>query len=329
MARKLLLLIALLATLVVLGSWDNRRQMQRVLAEGYATTAQVTGAQYQRNMPLAADGWWPRLVEQEISVDLGWQGRDGKAHTFRKVPISDSLARGIVNGDQVRLATLPVKVLDDGSAVPVITSDVGPRLASLQTWLTVSGCLALAGWVGFAALTLFERRAAERGLSGGSATGLPPSRLFIGLAALAIGGFLAFSAWSENHPADAIGLGGEEVAADIVAARAIPSKDGGKTAYTVQLSWKDSLGAVHHFGPTVVSEAFWGRITQNGELTVKQTAIRYRPGDPQIRPVIVDDAPVQRWQSQVGMGLGLFLIVFGLALLSSALRHMRNVPAKR
>ena len=34
LSRKLLLLIALLATLVVLGCWDNRRQMQRVLDEG-------------------------------------------------------------------------------------------------------------------------------------------------------------------------------------------------------------------------------------------------------------------------------------------------------
>jgi hypothetical protein len=78
-ARKLVLLIALLATLVVLGCWDNRRQIQRVLDDGYATTAQVTGAQYQRKLPLAADGWRPRFVEQELSVDLGWQGRDGKA----------------------------------------------------------------------------------------------------------------------------------------------------------------------------------------------------------------------------------------------------------
>src|SRR5689334_15962314 len=122
MGRKLLLLIALLATLVLLGSWDNRRQMQRVLDEGYATTAQLTGAQYRRKLPLAADGWRPRFVEQELSVDLGWQGKDGKPRSFRKVPVSESFARGIINGDQVRLVTVPVKVLDDESAPPVIIS---------------------------------------------------------------------------------------------------------------------------------------------------------------------------------------------------------------
>ena len=93
MGRKLLLLIALLATLVVLGCWDNRRQMQRVLDEGYATTAQLTGAQYQRKLPLAADGWRPRLDEQEVSVDLTWQGKDVKAYSFANVPISEAFIR--------------------------------------------------------------------------------------------------------------------------------------------------------------------------------------------------------------------------------------------
>lgn len=102
-----------------------------------------------------------------------------------------------------------------------------------------------------------------------SASNLPPSRLFLGVAALAIGGFLAFSAWSDGHLGESAGFVGEEAVADILNARAILSKDGGKTTYTVQLAWKDPSGAVHHFGPTVVSENFWNKITQNGELTVK------------------------------------------------------------
>ena len=135
--RNLLLLIGLLATLVVVGIWDSRMQMQRVLDEGYATTAQLTGAQFQRTMPFAADGWRPRFVEQELSVDLTWQGQDGKPRTFRKVPISESLARMIVNGDQVRLIPVPVKVLDDESAPPVITFfPSGPKMAerTAATW---------------------------------------------------------------------------------------------------------------------------------------------------------------------------------------------------
>ncbi len=329
MGRKLLLLIALLATLVVLGSWDNRQTMQRVLDQGYATTAQVTGAQYQRKMPIAADGWRPRFVEQELSVDLRWQGKDGKPREYRKVPISESLARGIVNGEQVRLVTLPVKVLDDDTAVPVITADAAARLESLQSWLAAAGYAALASWAGFAALTLLQGRGRTVTAMASSARVLPPRRTLIGLGALVVGGFLAFSAWSDGRSVDAIALGGSEVTADIVDATVVPAKDGGKGSHAVRLAWKDGQGAVHHFGPMPVSEAFWNRITRDGQLTVRQTLIRYRPDDPQPRPMIVDDAPEQQWMTKAAMFGGLALLVVGAALLVSGLRAWRNEPQKR
>ena len=332
-ARKLLLLIALLATLVVLGCWDNRRQIQRVLDDGYATTAQVTAAQYQRALPIAADGWRPRFVEQELSVDLGWQGRDGKAHTFRKVPVSERFARSIVNGEQVRLVTVPVKVLDDESAPPVISPDTGARLESVQGWLTAAGYGALAAWAGFAALTLLQARTGGPRRAAGSAgrpgLQLPPRRTVLGLAALVVGGFLAFTAWSEGRSGDATALGGELVTADIVHAAAVPVKDGGKATYNLQLAWKGVQGTVYRFGPVPVSEAFWNTITRDGVLSVKQTAIRYREGDTPLRPLIVDDAPEQHWQIQLAMGLGFGLMVFGLALLFSAMRSLRNGLPKR
>ena len=317
MGRKLLLLIALLATLVVLGCWDNRRQMQRALEEGYATTAQLTGAQYQRKLPLAADGWRPRFVEQELSVDLGWQGKDGKAHSFRKVPISDALARSIVNGDQVKLVTLPVKVLDDESAPPVITSDAGARLASLQSWLAAAGYAALAAWAGFAALSLLPDRR-RRTVTAVQERPLPPRRTFIGLGLLVVGGFLAFNAWSTGRSTDATALGGEEATADILDAVQGPAGP------AVRLAWKEGQGTVHHYGPMPVSEAFWNRITRNGELAVRQTAIRYRADDPQARPLIVDDAPEQHWATRLAMGGGLMLMMLGAAFFASGLRAPRN-----
>jgi hypothetical protein len=317
--RTLLLLIAVVATLVVLGSWDNRRQMQRVLDEGYATTAQITGAQYQRKMPLAADGWRPRFVEQELSVDLSWQGQDGKPRTFAKVPISDSLARTIVNGDQVRLIPVPVKVLDDGSAPPVITSDASARLASLQSWLAAAGYAALAAWAGFAAMTLLPRRG-RRTITAAPTQPLPPKRTFVGLGLLVVGGFLAFSAWSSGRSADAVAMGGQEVTADIVDATQA------KTGYVVRLSWRDGQGAVHHYGPIPISEAYWNKITQDGKLTVHQTAVRYRPDEPQVRPLLVDDAPEQHWATRLAMGAGLLLMMFGAAFFASGLRAQRNTP---
>ncbi len=322
MGRKLLLMIALLATFVVLGTWDNRRSMQRVLEQGRATTAQVTGAQHQRVMPIAADGWRPRFVEQDLSVDLRWQGADGKPREFRKVPISESLARNIVNGEQVRLATLPVKVLDDEAVPPVIASDATARLASLQSWLAAAGYAALASWAGFAALTLLQR-----GGRTASALARPtpvPRRALAGLGLLAAGGFLAFSAWSDGRSVDAIGLGGGVVTADIVDAITLPAKEGGKVSHAVRLAWKDGQGAVHHFGPVPVSDAFWNRITQDGVLTVRQTLVRYRQDDPQPRPLIVDDTPERQWWPQMMMVAGLVLLVVGGGLLFSGLHTRRN-----
>jgi hypothetical protein len=320
--RNLLLLVALLATLVVLGCWDNRREMEHVLDQGYATTAQLTGAQYQRKMPFAADGWRPRFVEQDLSVDLSWQGKDGKPHEHKKVPVSEAFASTIVSGDQVRLVTLPVKVLDDDTAVPVITADTAGRFASLQTWLTISGYIALAAWAGFAAATLFGRRPAAGTVATAKPADIPPRRTLLGLVLLVGGGFLAFQAWSEGQSNAAIAVGGKDVVAEITDATTVTDKSGGGTSHTVRLSWKDGQGAVHHFGPTHISETFWNKITQNGQLAVHQTSIRVRDDDPQARPVIVDDAPELQWQVRFGMIGGLVMVVLGLGFLFSAVRSM-------
>ena len=318
--RNLLLLIALLATLVVLGCWDNRLAMQRVLDQGYATTAQLTGAQFQRTMPLAADGWRPRFVEQDLSVDLTWQGKDGKAHAHKKVPVTDAFARTIVSGEQVRLVTLPVKVLDDDTAVPVITADATARLASLQDWLSISGYIALAGWAGFAAASLFGRKRGADGSVVATPIDVPPRRTLLGLVLLVVGGFMAFQAWSEGRSNDPVTMGGKEIVADITDASSIADKAGGAPSRAVRLSWKDGQGSVHHFGPTPVSEAFWQKITQNGELKVRQTPIRVREDDPAARPVLLEDAPEQQWQVRAAMIAGLIMLVIGAGCLFSAAR---------
>jgi hypothetical protein len=305
--RSLLLLIALLATLVMLGCWDARREMQRVLDQGYATTAQLTGAQFTRMMPIAADGWRPRFIEQDLAVDLSWKGKDGKAHEHT-----------IVSGDQVRLVTVPAKVLDDDDAVPVITSDATARLASLQTWLSMSGYIALAAWVGFAAASLFGARPV--GSSATKPIQVPPRRTLLGLVLVLVGGFTAFQAWTEGRSNDPISIGGKDIVADITDATSIAGKDGGAPSYVVRLAWKDGQGSVHHFGPTRVSEAFWKKITQNGQLAVHQTPIRVRDDDPMARPVLVEDAPEEHWLVRAAMIGGMALLVVGAALLFSAAR---------
>jgi uncharacterized SAM-binding protein YcdF (DUF218 family) len=322
--RNLLLLIAFVATLVVLGCWDNRRQIEHVLARGYATTADITGAQFQRNMPLTADGWRPRFVEQDLSVDLKWLGRDGKTHEYKKVPVTEAFAGKIISGDQVRLIPVQVKLLDDELSVPVITADTTARLISLQTWTTISGYVALAAWAGFAGLSVLRwRRGDSAQASASSPIDIPPRRTFLGLAMLFGGGLMAFYAWSDARLADTIVAGGIDTTAEIIGVAARPG-EGGRTSYTVRLSWKDGQGAIRHFGPTHISEAFWKKITRDGELAVRQTAMRYREDDPQARPVIVDDAPEQKWQTQFGIVAGLIMMVVGAACLFSAARHMRR-----
>ena len=108
--RNLLLLIAIFATIVAAGCWDDRRTLQRVLDDGYSTVVEITGAQNQRLAPFAFDGWRPRFVEQGLSVNLKWNGKDGKPHTFEKVPVTDDFAHTIIEGDQVRLAPVDASV---------------------------------------------------------------------------------------------------------------------------------------------------------------------------------------------------------------------------
>jgi len=319
LAPRLFLLIALLATLVVLGVWDGQRQVEHVLEQGYSATARIAGAQYQRKMPLALDGWRPRLVEQELSVDLKWQGRDGKEHEHKQVPVSESFARTIVSGEEVRLMPVGIKALDDDTSVPVIVVDAAHRLASLDSWRTISGVVSLVAWAGFAGLTFWHRRRSHTAGGGGiaktpSLRDLPPLRTIAGIALLLAGGALAYWAWNAKQSAENARSSGVEVTAEILSESSLAS------GHAVLLAWKDAQGAVIHFGPVPISEAFHERITRNGQLSVHQTQVRYRPDEPQTRPTILADIADPGGWSTVGQGAGTVLILIGLGCLVSAIR---------
>lgn len=322
LGHRLLFVLAWLATLVLLGCWDNRRQLQRVLDEGYPTTAEITGAQYQRTLPFAVDGWWPRFVEQALSVDLKWEGKDGKPHSHRKVPITDRLAGAIVNGEQVRLIAVPVTVLDDDLIVPAIRTDAVQRLDSLQAWTNGAGYLALAAWAGFAAMTLWlrgGRRAAIAARGGAAPLHQPPRRAIAGMVLLFGGALATFHLWSQETAEAAARQRGTAVAAEIVDAFAFAG------GHAVRVSWKDEQGAVRRYGPVPVSETYWRKITANGALTVKQAGIRYSPDDSERRPVMVDDPPEPGLLQRFGPSAGLVLMMVGAGCLFSAIRHSRRV----
>ncbi|HTR87660.1 MAG TPA: hypothetical protein VMI56_24480 [Reyranella sp.] len=321
--RNLFLLIAVFATFVAAGCWDNRRNMQHVLDRGYPVLVQITGAQPQRLAPFAFDGWRPRFVEQALSVDLKWDGHDGRQHTHAKVPVTEAFASTIVTGDQVRLAILPAKVLDDDLAVPVINADAAARFASLQQWLMASSWIAFAGWIGFAVMAFFFGRPG-RALPSGTPvrTAFPPRRTLFGIASLVLGGALALHGWSAE--ADDADAGGLETMADITAAATIGGADGKPGSHVVQLAWKDARGSVHHYGPVPISKGFWDRIAPEGNLSVRQTRIRYREDAPQDRPRILEDAGEGASQYQAWLVGGLALMALGIALLASAARAVRG-----
>lgn len=319
--RNLLALVAFFAALVALGCWDSRREMARVIDQGYATDAQIVGAQFQRTAPFAVDGWRPRFIEQAVSVDVQWHGKDGKVHVFHKVPVSERLQASIIDGQQVKLITVPVKVLDDDSSVPVLTLDAAARLESLKTWLMVSGYIALVGCFGAALVTLWHRRrpAPAVPVSGNAVRKplqLPGQRLLIGFVAFAVGAFLTYSALAVGGPGDD-GARSVEITAQITAVSAGPP-------YTVQLGWKDGQGGVHHYGPLRISQDYWSKITRDGKLVVHETKARVRLDDAMGRPEIVDDAPAERWQTKAVLAGGVVLLLIGAGCLLSAARRMRQ-----
>ena len=326
--RNLLLLLAIFATIVAAGCWDNRRNMQRVLEEGYPVLLEITGAQHQRLAPFALDGWRPRFVEQDLSVDVKWQGRDGQQHVFRKVPVTDAFASTIVEGEQIRLAVLPAKVLDDPHAVPVINADAVARLASLQEWIGSSTLVAVAAWLGFGVASLWLARTTLTAGANRTAIAFPLRRTLFGFVALLLGVALAFRAWSVEEAASAM-AGVIETTAEIISARTVPAGSGGHERHVVQLSWTDAKGRVRHAGPIRVSDDFWDRITRNGDLVVRHTPIRYSDEGMQARPVLVDDPPMRSWKVDVALGIGIVLMVLGAACLFSAARVVRRGVPRR
>lgn len=330
--RNLLLLVAVFATLVCAGCWSNRSNMQRVLDQGYSAIVQITGAQQQWLAPVAFDGWRPRFVEQALSVDLKWDGKDGKPHTYRKVPVTEAFANTIVSGNEVRLAIVPAKVMDEEGAVPVINADAGARFAALQDWVKGSGYVALVAVAGFAVMALWFGRSTQpaTGVANAGretrALGLSPRLTLFGVGALILGAIITFHGWSAAGGDDRAAAGLIEATADLTLVPAPAGASGGTQGHRLLLAWTDAQGAVHHFGPLRISDGYWAKISRDGVLTVKQARIRYRGDDPQAAPVLVDDQARSSWRFDVGLAIGVGLMAIGTACLISVIWSVRRRP---
>lgn len=147
-----------IAGLMWLGVLDNQRRIERVVSVGYETKASIVGAQHQYRSPLTFDGFSPRFVDERSSLNLKWVGRDGIERERQKVPVSDAFASQFVRVGQVRLIQVPVKVIDEDYAVPVVVGDLKERLRFIELSLNYFPVLTVVSGLGFV-VAVARRRA--------------------------------------------------------------------------------------------------------------------------------------------------------------------------
>jgi hypothetical protein len=145
----------------------------------------------------------------------------------------------------------------------------------------------------------------------------------------AIGGaVLTYLSWSDLERIRNVESNGVEATASIEGATRSQSRRGG-TSYTLDLTWKDSKGAVRQAAKVGLSRTFADQIIQNGKLTRAVVRIKYLLDDESISPVLIEDADRREDQDasmlQAGIGVGAVGIV-GSALMF-ALRRRRQSAA--
>jgi hypothetical protein len=131
--RGILALLLAVAVAGTLGLYWNQSAFKQVLRDGYDTRGQIISAEVTAHrFPFVFDGWWPRFVDESLSIELRWTGRDGVERTRRGVAVSDAFAARITSGTQVKLIEIPVRVIDDDSSLPAVIDDVSDHLRHLQ-----------------------------------------------------------------------------------------------------------------------------------------------------------------------------------------------------
>lgn len=317
--RLYLLVFIIVGGLIMLGLASTERAIEDVLRDGYSTTAQVVSAETTgRRFPIVFDGWRPRWVDESLSVELKWMGRDGAERGHSGVPVSDAFAAKILSGDKVKLVEVAVRVIDDDSSLPIIEEDVKDRLRHIHGFSDVARSGVILFSLAFVALVAWERLFASRARSAPLAEASRPERPFpfvltvLTMFSLVLGGSMASSSWSDRRDFQETNERGESVIAKITRAHAEVARAGESPSYLVDLAWRDSSGQERVFGPTHVSANFWRWITTNGALTTDQTEIRYLARDPASRPIIVADAAEREFQDAFGVDAGVGFVVLGL-----------------
>lgn len=317
-----------LCLLIVLGLYWKQAAIERVMRDGYSTAGRITSGEItSRKFPIVFDAGWPRFVDENISVGLRWTGRDGIERTRRGIAVSSALAARITQGDQVKLLTVPIRVVDDDSSHPVLIEDVSDRLRNIGFMSKFAQAGATLFVLALAAVIGLQKWSARNGGPNNPGIGLSafPVRLaLITLVTLPLGAYMLVDSYLQQNAAQEMLEHGDEVIADLTRAFSEVRKPGEAPSYLVTLAWTDKNGQRRLYGPTHISAAFWQKITRNNVQTVSQTKIRYLDGRPGTRPIVVDDAAERQFQDNVGVKSGAGFLALGLIVAGLMVFRLRG-----
>lgn len=319
--RNVLIVFLAVGVLATLGLYWNQHAIARVMRDGYGTTGKITSAQaVSPRFPFVFDGAWPRYVDENLSIGLQWTGRDGAQREHKGIAISAAYAARVTVGNQLKLLTIPIQVVDDDSSLPVVVEDLDDHLNHLRslsgfmlagTALCAVVLVLVIGWQAWSARRTGPGSAA---IANRAQRPFPYTLALLAGMMLSFGGYMLVNSYAEQSSLKELLDHGDEATADITRAYGEVNKAGEAPSYLVTLAWTDGSGQRLTYGPTHISPVFWRQITRNGVQTVRQTKIRYLAGRPDARPLIVDDAAERQYQDSFGVKGGAAFLAFGVLL---------------
>lgn len=342
---SVLAMLAVLATVVTGGIWRNQYDVEQALSHGYEATATVTGGNLHHGKwtKLTWDGWIPRVIDEEASLDLEWTAPDGSERARQKVPVTHDYFAKTVFGDRILVDTVAIKAVNAENAVPAILPDATARLAFLADAVFYLGAAAAALWFLTAIGYLWRYLRREKPiddlgeLSAHMREALVdtpkltiPYRIYWAtLVFLIVGGVITFQGWTSRQAFQTMMQQGGETVAQLENPDATLGRRNSVT-YTLGLRWKDKSGAVRTAESVVVSKDYWSQITSHevpdapDTLTVTTTKIRYLESDAAALPVIIADTAIRESEDTKNLIIGGVMSVLGLAFGVWAARRTRR-----
>jgi hypothetical protein len=135
--------------------------------------------------------------------------------------------------------------------------------------------------------------------------------------------------WEENERIARVDRQGAEAVAQLIQVREQSSGGQGKRAsYWADIRWRDQTGAERLHERIPVSGTFVRRVTKDGRLVRSQTRIKYLPGNPDVRPLLLEDGAHNSWQTPIMMWACLAFAALSVLLWVHMLRFERRADRK-